>query len=137
VLVMNGDSFCQADLKAFYAWHQQQKGRGSLLLTRVPDTGRYGQVKIKPDGQIHSFVEKGEVSGPGWISAGVYLLERDLLQTIPAGRPVSIEKEMFPAWIEQGLYGYQSEGRFLDIGTPESYALAETFFADHQLHLQE
>jgi NDP-sugar pyrophosphorylase family protein len=130
VLVMNGDSFCQADLRSFYTWHQQQKTTGSLLLTHVPDTSRYGQVRLNVQGRIESFIEKGEVSGPGWISAGIYLLKRELLQTIPAGRAVSIEKEMFPTWINQGLYGYESQGRFLDIGTPESYAIAETFFTD-------
>jgi NDP-sugar pyrophosphorylase family protein len=87
-------------------------------------------VRLNVQGRIESFIEKGEVSGPGWISAGIYLLKRELLQTIPAGRAVSIEKEMFPTWINQGLYGYESQGRFLDIGTPESYAIAETFFTD-------
>lgn len=129
VLVMNGDSFCQVDLGAFWTWHREQGATATLLLTKVPDTTRYGQVQMEPDGRVQSFVEKGKASGPGWINAGIYLLRRELLHTIPAGRAVSIEKEMFPAWVGQGLYGYRSEGRFIDIGTPESYALAEQFFA--------
>lgn len=128
VLVMNGDSFCQADLSAFWAWHSAKEAAASLLLTQVPDTSRYGKVETTPDGQVLSFVEKGTSTGPGWISAGIYLLKRDLLATIPPSRAVSIEKEVFPAWVGHGLYGYQSQGQFLDIGTPESYAQAETFF---------
>jgi hypothetical protein len=63
-----------------------------------------------------------------WLSA-LNVQYRDVRYTIPAGRAVSIENEMFPAWVGQGLYGYQSEGRFIDIGTSESYMLAEQFFA--------
>lgn len=128
ILAMNGDSFCQANLDAFWQWHIAQKAAVSLLLTRVLDTNRYGRVEVAPDGQVLSFIEKGTSAGPGWISAGIYLLKRDLLSTIPPGRAVSIEKESFPAWVGRGLYGYQSQGQFLDIGTPESYAHAETFF---------
>ncbi len=127
-LVMNGDSYCAANLGEAWVWHQQHQARGSIILTHVPDTRRYGQVQINKQGQIQSFIEKGDTSGPGWINAGIYLFQTELLKTIPTGRAVSIEREMFPKWSQAGLYGYQSEGRFLDIGTPESYALAETFF---------
>ena len=68
-----------------------------------------------------------------WINAGIYLLNHRLLLTIPASGAVSLEREMFPAWIGQGLYGYRSEGRFVDIGTPEAYAVAEQFFAPETL----
>lgn len=132
-LVMNGDSFCQVDLSAFWTWHCAKEAGASLLLTKVSDTSRYGRVQVEPDGQMLSFAEKSETSGSGWISAGIYLIRQDLLRTIPLGRVVSIEKEMFPAWVGQGLYGYRSEGRFLDIGTPEAYNVAEQFFAPETL----
>ena len=135
VLVMNGDSFCDADLAAFWNWHGEQRVPATLLLTQVPDTTRYGRVQVGANGRIVSFVEKGHTSGRGWINAGIYLFTRHLLQTIPPGRSVSIEKESFPRWIDQGLSGYQSEGRFIDIGTPESYARAEAFFASKNKRL--
>jgi NDP-sugar pyrophosphorylase family protein len=78
---------------------------------------------------VIGFTEKGAEAGAGWINAGVYLIARSLLQTIPTGRPVSLEQEVFPSWIGQGLYGYAGEGRFWDIGTPESYTNAEEFFS--------
>jgi len=129
VLVMNGDSFCQANLRAFWAWHCARGADATLLLTRMPDTERYGRVHVDANGLVLGFDEKGGNSGPGWVNAGIYLLNHHLLLTIPANRAVSLEREMFPAWIGRGLYGYRSEGRFLDIGTPEAYNTAEQFFA--------
>jgi NDP-sugar pyrophosphorylase family protein len=97
-------------------------------LTEVPDAQRYGQVRIDADGAVVSFVEKGVGNAAGLINAGMYLLTRSVLCSIPANDVVSLERETFPAWIGHGLYGYRSTGRFLDIGTPESYALAAQFF---------
>ena len=128
VLVMNGDSFCEANLSAFWAWHCGRAAESTLLLTEVPDAKRYGRVNVDADGLVLRFDEKGDKSGPGWINAGIYLLNHRLLLTIPANRTVSLEREEFPSWIGRGLYGYRSGGRFLDIGTPEAYTMAEWFF---------
>lgn len=129
VLVMNGDSYCEADLTAFWAWHHARNASATLLLTAMADAGRYGLVQIDTDGRVLGFAEKREKGQPGWINAGVYLIGRRLIETIPSMRPVSLEQEMFPAWIEHGLYGCRSDGRFVDIGTPDSYAIADEFFA--------
>jgi len=128
VLVMNGDSFCAADLGAFLQWHQARRAAGSLLLTRVADVGRYGQVQVAADGAVERFVEKSAMSGPGWISAGVYLLAHRVLEAIPTEQLVSIERAVFPAWVGKGLYGWPGGGRFIDIGTPASLAEAQGFF---------
>jgi len=129
VLVMNGDSFCHADLGAFWEWHSARGADGTLLLTEVPDAARYGQIRVDHNGRVLRFDEKGAATGPGWINAGIYLLSQRLIQTIPAREAVSIERQMFPAWLDSDLYGFKSDGRFLDIGTPESYAAAEEFVA--------
>lgn len=129
VLAMNGDSFCQADLSEFWAWHRARGAIATLLLTKVPDTRRYGQVGVNEDGLVLGFDEKGKTHAPGWINAGVYLLSRRLLQRIPEETAVSLEREVFPAWIGRQLYAYRSKGRFLDIGTPEDYAQVEQLFA--------
>lgn len=128
VLVMNGDSFCNVNLRTFWTYHCSQEANATLLLTQMPDTKRYGRVYVDADGLVSGFDEKDSKDGPGWINAGIYLLNLSLLLTIPPNRAVSLEIEMFPAWIGKGLYGYKSDGRFLDIGTPESYAVAEQFF---------
>jgi NDP-sugar pyrophosphorylase family protein len=133
VLVMNGDSFCETNLRAFWAWHCARGAEATLLLTQIPDTKRYGRVQVDADGFVLSFDEKDDTCGPGWINAGIYLLNHRLLLRIPTNSAVSLEQEVFPAWIGRGLYGYRSEGRFLDIGTPEAYAVAERFFASEKL----
>jgi NDP-sugar pyrophosphorylase family protein len=130
VLVMNGDSLCDVDLSAFWSWHRERGAKASLVLTKVPDTSRYGRVNVSQNGDVLRFDEKGRECGPGWINAGIYLIARPLIEATPANRAVSLEREMFPAWVGQGLYGYQTRGRFLDIGTPEAYAMAEQFFAE-------
>lgn len=128
VLVMNGDSFCQADLKAFRAWHSMSQAEATLFLAEANDSKRYGRVDVDADGRVLSFVEKDGHGGPGWINAGIYLFRRRIIETIPANRIVSLEREILPAWIPRGLYVYRGRGRFLDIGTPEAYAQAEQFF---------
>ena len=128
VLALNGDSYCQADLLAFWRWHRKQQAEASVLLAQVHDTSRYGKVLLEDEGRVTCFEEKGSSIGPGWINAGIYLLGRRFLQEIPTGREVSLEREIFPAWVGRGLYGYPGGTRFLDIGTPESYAQAEQFF---------
>jgi D-glycero-alpha-D-manno-heptose 1-phosphate guanylyltransferase len=128
ILIMNGDSYCRADFNEFLQWHKINNARASLFLTHVPDTGRYGQVKTAENGALDCFIEKGAGGGPGWINAGIYLLDRELITAIPLGRAVSIEKEIFPGLIGHGIYGYQSKCHFIDIGIPEDYAKAEFFF---------
>ena len=129
VLVLNGDSFCDFGRGALLAWHRACKAAATMALITTNDTRRYGRVHVDDEGVVVSFDEKGGNSNPGWINAGVYLLARPLIQTIPENRAVSLEREMIPVWIGKGLYGYRSEGRFLDIGTPEAYTAAEQFFA--------
>lgn len=132
VLVMNGDSYCGADLNAFWAWHQQAGAAGSLVTIEQPDATQRGRIEIDAQGAVTRFVEKDAAQGKGWINAGIYLLSRQLLETIPTGRAVSIEREMFPSWCGHGLFAFKTSAKFLDIGTPAAYALAEQFFGASQ-----
>ena len=126
-LLFNGDSFCDVDLPRFTGVHGLSEGIG-LVLTRVDDASRYGQVQFEPDGRISRFEEKGGQQSAGWISAGIYLLTRQRLASIPPDQPVSLERDLLPGWVKEGhLWGFPG-GRFIDIGTPESYAEAERFF---------
>jgi D-glycero-alpha-D-manno-heptose 1-phosphate guanylyltransferase len=128
VLVMNGDSYCEANLREFWLWHAARHSNATLLLTKIFDTERFGQVQVDPDGTVTAFQEKGSGKSPGWINAGIYLINRDWLEEIPQNRAVSLEREVFPLWIGRGLNGFQSESRFVDIGTPESHSSAQSFF---------
>lgn len=128
ILAMNGDSFIDADIPSFFASHFASRLDASLLLTEVADTARYGRVQVDHGGRVRSFEEKGAHRGTGSINAGVYLMRRSLLHAAPAGVAVSLERDLLPHWIAGGLGGVLCRGRFLDIGTPESFAETETFF---------
>jgi D-glycero-alpha-D-manno-heptose 1-phosphate guanylyltransferase len=129
LLVMNGDSYCDTSLVALRTCHDARAAEGTLAVVQVPDTSRYGRVHIAPDGQVLRFDEKGGAGEPGWINAGIYVLSQRLVQAISPSGPASLERDVFPAWIGRGLYGQAGQGRFLDIGTPESYAAAEACLA--------
>jgi D-glycero-alpha-D-manno-heptose 1-phosphate guanylyltransferase len=126
VLVMNGDSYCQVELNSFWHWHQEKSSKVSLLLTRVMDTSRYGSVQLSNENMISGFTEKSNSKGMGWINAGIYILSRDIVESIPMGKLVSLERDVFPAWAKQRImFGHTIESVFIDIGTPETYASVE------------
>jgi D-glycero-alpha-D-manno-heptose 1-phosphate guanylyltransferase len=127
MLVLNGDSYVAAKLTEFLRWRNDFAG--SLLLTWVEDAARFGTVKFGDEGGIRAFLEKRGLPQPGWINAGIYRLSRRLIEQLPADRPVSFESEAFPAWLAQGLGAYPVHAPFLDIGTPQSLAQAESFLA--------
>jgi NDP-sugar pyrophosphorylase family protein len=128
VLVMNGDSFCEVNLGALWESHRRSGANATLVVIEVPEARDGGRVTLNEAGAITSFVEKGTSRAAGWMNAGIYLLQRAVLESIPSGRAVSIEREVFPAWIGRGLYAFRTAGKFLDIGTPESYAVAQQVF---------
>jgi len=130
VLVMNGDSYCEIDLTSHLEWHKKKEAVASIALTLVENTSRYGMVQLGAHDEIVQFEEKGGKRVPGWINAGIYFIKKSLISSIPSSRNISIEKEVFPAWIGTGFYGYRSNCRFLDIGTPVTYSHADQFFAN-------
>ena len=127
ILAMNGDSYFGLDLAAFWTWHREGGHAVSIGLRWVEDASRYGLVEVDESGRIRAFREKDGRSGPGWINGGIYLVARERFVSIPAGRAVSLEREVFPGWCGD-LWGFKTEAPFLDIGTPEALASAEAFF---------
>lgn len=123
-LALNGDSYCRFDLHRLLQFHERVNASATLWLTAVDVCDRYGAVEIGPNADVIAFREKQPGLGAGAISAGVYLLERSMIATVPADRPISIEQEIFPGLIGSGLFAVTGGGPFLDIGTPESYATA-------------
>jgi NDP-sugar pyrophosphorylase family protein len=131
LLVLNGDSYCDLDLSDFLTRHTESHAACTLALSRVADAARFGTVTLDGRGRVRSFAEKSAAVGPGLVNAGVYLLARRLVAELP-DRPLSLEREAFPEWARAGhCHGYVTECGFLDIGTPESYAEANRFFATH------
>jgi NDP-sugar pyrophosphorylase family protein len=129
VLVLNGDSFCDVDLRAFLSEHLASRARVSLVTAWVEDAARFGRVTVRPDGTVQDFREKSNEEGSAWINAGIYLVARELLGALSEARNISLERDLLPIWVTQGIRNYPATGPFLDIGTPESLAQAEAFFA--------
>src|SRR5215213_5162241 len=122
LLVLNGDVLTDIDLTAELDQHERTGARATLALYSVEDTLSYGVVPTADDGQVTEFIEKGGGDAPtDRINAGAYVLEREVVESIPAGRAVSFELEVFPSLIGSGLYGYDAAGYWIDIGTPERY----------------
>ena len=121
--VLNGDVLCDLDLTALIAQHTDTGARGTLALYPVEDPTGYGLVHREDDGEITEFLEKPEPDqiDTDEINAGAYLLERSVLDEIPPNQNVSIEREVFPLLIGNGLYGIRQEGYWIDIGTPDRF----------------
>ena len=132
-LVMNGDSYCRVDISRLEKVHAIRGACATLWLVRAKDCRRYGSVVIGEDGVVRAFREKSPKRQAGLINAGIYLLEREVAETIPEGRSVSLEADLFPRLVGHGLYAVVGEGSFLDIGTPEAYDRASQFFASETL----
>ena len=122
LLVLNGDVLTDMDLTAELATHTQAEAKATLALIAVEDTSSYGVVPTDDDGWVLEFLEKSDGPAPtNRINAGAYVLERSVVEDIPAGRPVSFEREVFPALVGNGLLGWPGAGYWVDIGTPERY----------------
>lgn len=129
-LVINGDSFTDADLGSFQTFHTSVSARLSLLLTKTPAPQRFGSVDTDNSGQVVRFREKAESQATDqYINAGVYLMDRSIIADIPQDTNVSVERDVFPRMCGQGLWAMKGEFPFIDIGTPESYEEAETFLS--------
>ncbi|HET7743963.1 MAG TPA: NDP-sugar synthase [Gaiellaceae bacterium] len=124
---LNGDSLREADLGELVRFHRSTGAKATILLTPVSDPSRYGLVRTAADGRVSSFLEKPrpEEIDTDLINAGLYVLEPDVLDLVPPGRAVSIERDVFPRLADEGsVYGIALAGYWLDVGTPESYLQA-------------
>jgi mannose-1-phosphate guanylyltransferase len=122
LLVLNGDVLTDMDLGAEVAFHQQAGARVTLALIGVEDVSSYGVVPTGQDGRVEAFLEKSDGQAPtNRINAGAYVVEREVIEAVPAGRAVSFEREVFPELVGDGLYGWLADGYWVDIGTRERY----------------
>lgn len=128
-VVCNGDVLTALDLGALVGFHDEHAAEATIHLVRVPDPSAFGVVPTHADGEVAAFVEKPP---PGraptdWVNAGTYVLEPAVLERIPAGMNVSIERETFPRMLETRgcLYAFASDVYWLDIGTPDKYRAAQ------------
>lgn len=112
-LMLNGDVLTDLDLSAQLAQHESTGATGTLALVPVPDPSSYGLVRLREDGAVQEFLEKPSpdtVLDTNLISAGAYVLERSVLDLLAPGEPASIERDVFPRLVGNGLYGHVAGG---------------------------
>jgi mannose-1-phosphate guanylyltransferase len=120
-LALNGDVLTDLDLTALLRAHEE---RATIALHPVEDSSAYGLVHCGEGGEVLEFLEKTGEAVPGEINAGMYVLERSVLDLIPPGEEVSIERDVFPRLVGDGLRALRLDGYWMDIGTPERYLQA-------------
>ncbi|MBI3551254.1 MAG: NTP transferase domain-containing protein [Elusimicrobia bacterium] len=117
-LVLNGDSYCAVDLKAFLEFHDERRGAATVALAQAGGRTDGGFVSLNDDGRITTFAEK-DPKGGSWLNAGLLALGPRVFAALPAAGPCSLEREILPALLKEGLYGFTTSAPLYDIGTPE------------------
>jgi mannose-1-phosphate guanylyltransferase len=123
VLVFNGDILSGADLPAVLDTHRKAGADVTLHLVKVRDPESFGCVPTDAAGRVAAFLEKTDDPPTNQINAGCYVFSRDVLESIPTGRPVSVERETFPELLAGGahLQGHVDGSYWLDLGTPAAF----------------
>ncbi|MFF1716341.1 sugar phosphate nucleotidyltransferase [Streptomyces sp. NPDC058268] len=126
VLIFNGDILTGLDIRALVTTHEESGADVSLHLTKVDDPRAYGLVPTDATGRVQAFLEKPQTPEEivtDQINAGAYVFRRSVIDTIPTGRPVSVERETFPDLLASGahLQGMVDSTYWLDLGTPQAF----------------
>ena len=123
VMVFNGDVLGGTDLGAVLDTHVRTEADVTLHLVRVSDPRAFGCVPTDEDGRVTAFLEKTQDPPTDQINAGCYVFRREIIEQIPEGRPVSVEREVFPALLTEGkkVYGHVDAAYWRDMGTPEDF----------------
>ena len=138
-LAVNGDVMTDIDLGALFAFHQGNAGEATIALTPVDDPSRYGVVPIDESGLVQGFIEKPPpgTASTNWINAGLYVFEPSVLDRIPVGRRVSVERETFPALVDDAaLYARHDDAYWIDAGTPATYVAAQLDLVGGRRHVR-
>ncbi|HEX9342369.1 MAG TPA: NDP-sugar synthase [Actinomycetota bacterium] len=140
-LVLNGDILVDLDFERLVQIHRDRGAAATLALVRVPDPSAFGLVPIDAEGRVQAFLEKPGPDEEAWvtdlINAGVYVLEPSVLDHVPAGKPSSFERNLFPSLLASGalVVGTELHGYWRDLGTPIAYLAAQADLLEGRLNL--
>ncbi|MEX2447577.1 MAG: NDP-sugar synthase [Solirubrobacterales bacterium] len=123
-LALNGDVLTDLDLSALLEAHAKRAARATIALHAVEDSSAYGLVRSDEEGEVLEFAEKTGEAVAGEVNAGMYVLERSVLDLIPPVGKISIERSIFPAMVGKKLRSLALDGYWMDIGTPQRYLQA-------------
>jgi mannose-1-phosphate guanylyltransferase len=121
-LALNGDIICDLDVDSLIADHRRHGGEATIHLTPVADPSAFGVVETDADGRVRRFLEKPEpgTTDSNLINAGTYVMEPSVLDAIPPGRPVNVERVTFPELASRGtLFAMATDDYWIDVGRPE------------------
>jgi NDP-sugar pyrophosphorylase family protein len=139
VVVLNGDVLTDFDISSIIRFHKDKKALVTLTLKEVPSPSPYGVIITDEEGRVQEFREPSEAqkkalaanpniehTGVDYINAGIYVMEPEALDSIPTGKPVSVERETYPKLLAEGapIYAVARDGYWLDIGRAEQYRQA-------------
>jgi D-glycero-alpha-D-manno-heptose 1-phosphate guanylyltransferase len=127
VLVLNGDSYVDISIQDFIMFHKHHNSLLSMALKEVENANRYGRVNISNDSTILSFEEKIARQESGYINAGMYIFNKDIFKDIEQNKVLSLERDLLPNMIRLRSHGFICRGKFIDIGTAESFEIASDY----------
>ena len=131
MFVLNGDTLVGVNLRDLIRFHESRSARATLTIVKVPESRRYGRIKLDRRGRITAFLEKDagvrNTRKTPLISGGVYVFEREVLSSVSPRRPSSLEQEVFPKLAaHRRTYGFVTDAPFIDIGVPEDFRRAQS-----------
>ncbi len=132
-IVANGDSFCRVDLSEMLDLHFQRQALMTMALIESKAQNEAGTVRLDGSGRIIEFQEKISGVGNVYINAGIYIFSKDVLSGIIGGQKCSLEYDLFPELTNTECFGYISNQKLIDIGTPQRLMSARGFFKDKEL----
>lgn len=146
IIVFNGDILTDFDLSSLISFHKSNRAKATIALRPVNKPHAFGALSLSANGRVTNWYEPTEEekrqvaafagrksADIDYINAGIYILDPEIVQSIPTGRPVSVERETYPSLIASkgDIFGYAPEGFWLDIGHPEQYLAANLAVAGH------
>ncbi|MDD5633660.1 MAG: sugar phosphate nucleotidyltransferase [Candidatus Omnitrophica bacterium] len=123
-LVMNGDSICHVDLNRFCSFHVEKNALVSIVTCRVEPSADYGLIAMDSSSRISSYQEKALSNKESFISAGIYLMQKEIFSYMPPKDRFSLEQDLLPTLLKKKCYAFATENGMLDIGTPDRYGKA-------------
>lgn len=126
--VLNGDCVSEFNPLDFLRFHKEKRSQLSILLSKITDGRDYGEVSIDQDSRVLKFNEKPDSINACWVNSGAYIFNQEVFGFMPDSRRFSLEKDLFPAMAGKDIFGYKTSAFFIDIGTPQRYAEAASYF---------
>lgn len=126
LLIVNGDTFFDIDFHSLYSFHLKTNSLATIATRHETNNkGLFGSIQTNQEQRILSFKEKSKDFEEGWVSGGIYLLQKELFSSFEKGKNYSLEYDFLPSFIKNKAFAYPSSALFIDIGTPESYNQAQ------------